>query len=386
MTAPSLAATVVPSGSAGERPTDRSLMRQALAYGERHLGLTSPNPSVGAIIVDEKQSPPAILARAVTAPSGRPHAERQALEIAGTRARGATVFVTLEPCSHHGATPPCAEEVIAAGMARVVVGIEDPDPRVAGRGTGMLRAAGIEVVQGVLARECLELNAGHVLRVTQGRPFVTLKLAMTADGFAATSAARPLAITGSIVNAQTHLLRARSDAILVGVSTVLADDPRLDCRLPGLASRSPIRVVLDTRLHTPCSAKLVATAESRPSWIIAGPDAPRAAEDALAAAGVEVMRVELGADGRVDIGAALRTLGRRGVTRLLCEGGPHLADAIARADLLDEAILIASPMRLVERGLAAQGPALTRLVEEGQIVPVETQGFGEDRWTRYARA
>jgi diaminohydroxyphosphoribosylaminopyrimidine deaminase/5-amino-6-(5-phosphoribosylamino)uracil reductase len=361
-------------------------MRQALAYGERHLGLTAPNPSVGAIIVDENQSPPEILARAVTAPSGRPHAERQAIEIAGTRARGATLFVTLEPCSHHGATPPCAEAVTAAGMARVVVGIEDPDPRVAGRGTGMLRAAGIAVVLGVLARECRELNAGHVLRVTQGRPLVTLKLAMTADGFAATSAARPLAITGSTANAQTHLLRARSDAILVGVGTVLADDPRLDCRLPGLASRSPIRVVLDTHLRTPSSAQLVATAENRPSWIIAGPDAPRAAEDALAAAGVEVMRVELGADGKIDIGAALRALGRRGVTRLLCEGGPHLADAFARADFLDEVILIASPMRLGERGLAAQGPALTRLVEDGRIVPVEIQRFGEDRWTRYARA
>ncbi|SDR47286.1 diaminohydroxyphosphoribosylaminopyrimidine deaminase [Rhizobiales bacterium GAS113] len=374
-----------PSPDGRWRPADRAFMRQAIALGERHLGLTAPNPSVGAILVDETQGSPEILARTVTAPGGRPHAERQAIETAGGRARGATLFVTLEPCAHHGSTPPCAEAVIAAGIARVVGGIEDPDPRVAGKGFAMLRASGIEVLPGLMAPECLELNAGHILRVTQQRPLVTLKLAMTADGFAAMSGPRPVSITGSVANAQTHLLRARSDAILVGVGTVLADDPQLDCRLPGLAERSPIRVVLDTHLRTPVTAKLVATSRIRPSWIIAGADAPREAEARLAGAGVEVVRVALDEAGRVGIRPALQALAARGITRLLCEGGPGLADALAGENVLDEVITIASPKRLEEQGLAAIGPSLSRLLAQGLMVQTETLAFGEDRWARYVR-
>jgi diaminohydroxyphosphoribosylaminopyrimidine deaminase / 5-amino-6-(5-phosphoribosylamino)uracil reductase len=375
-----------PSLEGRQRPTDHAFLRQALALGERHLGLTAPNPSVGAVLVDEARGQGEILARAVTAAGGRPHAERQALEMAGERARGATLFVTLEPCSHHGSTPPCADAVIAAGVARVVGGIEDPDPRVAGRGFARLRAAGIDVVSGLLAPQCRELNAGHILRVTRQRPFVTLKLAMTADGFAARADFRPLTITGGVANAQTHLLRARSDAVLVGVGTVLADDPRLDCRLPGLAERSPVRVVLDTHLRTPATAKIVASARTRPSWIIAGADAPLEAERRLADAGVEIMRVGLDGAGRAGIDAALRLLAARGITRLLCEGGPSLADALAGEDLPDELVLITSPLALGEPGLAAIGPSLSRLLTRHLITPTEALAFGDDRWVRYVRA
>ena len=259
---------LAPSPQGRERPTDRAFMRQALALGERHLGLTAPNPSVGAVLVDARGPRPIILARAVTASGGRPHAETLALEAAGARARGATLFVTLEPCAHHGRTPPCAEAVIAAGVGRVVCGIEDPDPRVGGKGFDMLHRAGIEVVSGVLESRCRDLHAGHILRVTQGRPRVTLKLAMTADGFAASADRTPLRITGAIANAQTQLMRARADAIMVGVGTVLADDPMLTCRLPGLEARSPIRVVLDSHLRTPTSAALVRSARATPTWVI----------------------------------------------------------------------------------------------------------------------
>ncbi|MFI5012174.1 MAG: bifunctional diaminohydroxyphosphoribosylaminopyrimidine deaminase/5-amino-6-(5-phosphoribosylamino)uracil reductase RibD [Hyphomicrobiales bacterium] len=367
-----------------ERPTDRAFMRQALALAERHLGLTRPNPSVGAVLVDETTG--VILSRAVTAPGGRPHAERLAIDAAGERARGATLFVTLEPCAHHGRTPPCAEAVVAAGIGRVVCGIEDPDPRVAGEGFAILRRAGIEVVTGVMEAQCRELHADHVMRVTAGRPFLTLKLAMTADGFAATVKASPLRITGEIANAQTHLLRARSDAVLVGVGTVLADDPRLTCRLPGLEARSPIRVVLDTRLRMPPSAEIVVSARATPSWVIAGADAPRQAETELAKAGVEVIRVSVGEAGSVDIRRALQELAARGVTRLLCEGGPRLADRLAKEGLLDELVLISSARRLDRPGLPAIGPALSAAISRQEVAPIDNLAFGEDRWVRYLRS
>jgi diaminohydroxyphosphoribosylaminopyrimidine deaminase/5-amino-6-(5-phosphoribosylamino)uracil reductase len=364
---------------------DGAFMRQALALGERHLGLTAPNPSVGAVLVDERSDHPIILARAVTAPGGRPHAERIALDAAGERARGATLFVTLEPCAHHGRTPPCAEAVIAAGVARVVCGVEDPDRRVAGRGIEGLRRAGIEVGLGVLEPQCRALHAGHIMRVTAGRPFVTLKLAMTADGFAASASGAPLPISGAIANAQTHLLRARSDAIMVGVGTVLADDPKLTCRLPGLEGRSPIRVVLDTHLRTPSAAHIVVSARGTPSWIIAGEEASRDEEARLAAAGVVVLRVRVNELGRIEIGEAMQALGGKGVTKLLCEGGPSLAEELAKADLIDEFVSISSARALGHPGRAALGPTLAEAISGRFVVADQPLKFGEDRLLRYAR-
>jgi diaminohydroxyphosphoribosylaminopyrimidine deaminase/5-amino-6-(5-phosphoribosylamino)uracil reductase len=365
-------------------------MRQALALGERHLGLTAPNPSVGAVLVDELGPRPIILARAVTAPGGRPHAEKLALEAAGPRARGASLFVTLEPCAHHGRTPPCADAVIAAGIGRVVSGVEDPDPRVGGKGLDRLRHAGIEVVTGVLAAQCRDLHAGHILRVTQRRPKVTLKLAMTADGFAASANKTPLRITGASANAQTQLMRARSDAIMVGVGTVLADDPMLTCRLPGLEARSPIRVVLDSRLRTPPNAVVATSADISPTWIITREDASHDAQARLEAQGVIIIRLrvqELDRKGleRVDLGEALRELGVRGITGVMCEGGPTLAEELAKADLIDEFISVSSSRELGRPGLRAIGASLDEAISKNFIVAGEPQVFGEDRITRHSR-
>jgi len=372
------------AGPAGARASDHVFMRQALAMGERHLGLTAPNPSVGAILVDEMPGAVTVLARGVTAPGGRPHAETIALGLAGPRARGASLFVTLEPCAHHGRTPPCAEAIIAAGAGRVVCAMQDPDPRVAGQGLAMLRRAGIEVILGVMEREARALHAGHVMRVTAGRPFVTLKLAMTADGLAAPRTGPRLMISGPIANVQTHLIRARSDAILVGVGTVLADDPELTCRLPGLEGRSPARVVFDTHLRTPLTAKIVASAGQVPTILVAGADAQHALEPAFAKAGVEILRVAVRAGG-LDIVEALQALGKRGITILLCEGGPTLANNLAAAGVLDEIILIRSPSELSESGMPAIGVELRNLLSQNKFSLVENLEFGPDHWTRYAR-
>jgi diaminohydroxyphosphoribosylaminopyrimidine deaminase / 5-amino-6-(5-phosphoribosylamino)uracil reductase len=377
---------LAPRPEGRERPTDRAFMRQALALGERHLGLTAPNPSVGALIVDEGGPRPIILARAVTGSGGRPHAETSALEAAGPRARGATLFVTLEPCAHHGRTPPCAEAVIAAGVGRVVCGIEDPDARVGGRGFDMLRRAGIEVISRVLESECRALHAGHILRVTQERPKVTLKLAMTADGFAGLPDKTPLRITGAIANAQTQLMRARADAIMVGVGTLLADDPMLTCRLPGLEARSPIRVVLDSHLRTPTSASVVLSARATPTWVITSEDAPGDAQARLQGLGVVVLRLRADELGRVDINESLRALAARGITSVMCEGGPSLAEELAQADLIDEFVSITSSRKLGRPGLAGLGTMLREAISRNLIVAGEPSTFGEDRFIRHIRA
>lgn len=316
---------------------DERLMRLAIALGDRHRGLTWPNPSVGAVLVEPGTD--RILSVGITQPGGRPHAEPVALAAVGEAARGATLYVSLEPCSHHGRTPPCVDAIVASGVARVVTALEDPDPRVAGRGHHLLREAGIAVTAGVGAREAARSHQGHVSRVTRGRPWLTLKLARTRDGFAG-ARERRLLITGASANERSHLLRAHADAILVGVGTVLADDPRLDVRLPGLFGRSPLRVVLDSTLRTPLEAHVVATARERPTWLLCGPDAPVAVEAGLVGSGCQVIRLPASAAGRVDLAAALGELGARGITRVLCEGGPSLADALAEGDLVDDMVLL----------------------------------------------
>lgn len=257
---------------------DERLMRLAIALGERNLGLTWPNPSVGAVVVDDFGDHPVILAQGITQPGGRPHAERMALAAAGERARGATLYVSLEPCSHHGKTSPCADAVVEAGIRRVVSGIEDPDVRVTGQGHQRLRAAGTEVVAGCLAGAAYRAHRGHITRVTKGRPAVTVKLARTTEGFAGSRKGARLMITGEIANARVHLMRARADAIMVGVGTVLVDDPLLNVRLPGLEARSPIRVVVDSHLRTPPGARIIRTAREVPTWIVATTTAPAEAE------------------------------------------------------------------------------------------------------------
>ncbi|MFC7400161.1 bifunctional diaminohydroxyphosphoribosylaminopyrimidine deaminase/5-amino-6-(5-phosphoribosylamino)uracil reductase RibD [Chelatococcus sp. GCM10030263] len=366
---------------------DIRFMRDALALGARHLGLTWSNPSVGAIVTRNSPTGPVIVGRGMTQPGGRPHGEPVALAAAGDAARGATLYVALEPCSHWGRAGPCADAVIAAGIARVVSAIEDPDPRVAGGGHAKLRAAGIAVDTGVLAAEAARCHRGHVLRVRQGRPAVTLKLAATADGYAGLAGER-LLITDPAANARVHLMRAHADAVMVGIGTVIADDPLLTVRLPGLAERSPIRIVIDTHLRTPLTARLVATARERPTWIIAGTAAPVGTERALVAAGVEVMRVAT-VDGQVDLAAALQLLGIRGLTRIFCEGGPRLADALAGAGLVDELITITSTRRLDDAaaplGISAFGPHLAAALGNGTFTAVDSYLIAGDRFAHLER-
>jgi diaminohydroxyphosphoribosylaminopyrimidine deaminase/5-amino-6-(5-phosphoribosylamino)uracil reductase len=349
-------------------------MRLALALGERNLGLTWPNPSVGAVVVGLADRQPVVIAQGVTQAGGRPHAERVALAAAGERARGATLYVSLEPCSHHGRTPPCADAVIDAGITRVVSAVEDPDPRVAGVGHARLREAGIEVAVDCLRREALRAHRGHITRVTKARPAVTVKLARTTEGFAGSRTGARLMITGEAANARVHLMRAHADAVMVGVGTVLADDPLLTVRLPGLESRSPVRIVIDSHLRTPPSSRLVEGAGEIPTWIVTTTGAPVEAEKNLVERGAQVLRVESDQAGRVALSEALRLLGSRGLTRLFCEGGPELADALAQADLIDDLILVTGRSARGEGDVPALGPALQDRMDDLLLAADEQAG------------
>jgi diaminohydroxyphosphoribosylaminopyrimidine deaminase/5-amino-6-(5-phosphoribosylamino)uracil reductase len=354
-------------------------MALALALGRRGLGRTWPNPAVGAVIVKDGE----IVGRGWTQPGGRPHAEIEALRRAGAAARGATLYVTLEPCSHHGKSPPCADAVIAAGIARVVSALEDPNPEVAGAGHARLRNAGVAVEVGIEADAAKRDHAGHIRRMRDGRPHVILKLAISADGKAAGPGRRRVAITGDAVRNRVHQLRAQSDAIMVGIGTVLADNPVLTCRLPGMAKMSPTRVVLDASLRLPTGSRLVQTARETPLWVIGGEPAPAASEIALREQGAEVARAGQ-ADGRLDLAAVLRLLASRGVTRLMVEGGPTLASALMAGDLVDEAILFHSSIVIGEDGLAALAPrAQSMLTRRLKILSAEPAG--PDRQEHYGR-
>jgi diaminohydroxyphosphoribosylaminopyrimidine deaminase/5-amino-6-(5-phosphoribosylamino)uracil reductase len=360
---------------------DARFMRLAMNLGARHLGRTWPNPSVGAVVVREDGAGPIILAQGITQPGGRPHAERIALERAGAAARGGTLYVSLEPCSHHGRTPPCVDAILAAGVNRVVTALEDPDPRVSGRGHDLLRARGIDVVTDVLGPEAKRVHRGHITRVTRGRPAVTLKLAQTRAGISGRSAGPRLLITGESANWRVHLMRSHADAVVVGVGTVLADDPLLTVRLPGLAHQ-PVRVVFDSHLRTPTTCRLVASADAVPTWILTSEEAPDEAARRLSDLGVIVIRARCGSDGQLDLADAMASLSQRGLTRVLCEGGPSLAEALAAADLIDECVLITSDhdadgdVQGIRPGLAA---ALARMI------PLLPERAGGDRIETYER-
>ncbi len=329
---------------------DMRHMAHALRLGRRGLGRTWPNPAVGAVVVKDG----VIIGRGFTQPGGRPHAEAKALEQAGERAAGATLYVTLEPCAHRSVrgAMPCVEATIKAGITRVVSAMEDPNPHIAGVSHALLRSLGIKVTVGLGGEDAALDHRGHVSRITRGRPMVTLKLALSSEGFIATSDHRPVALTSEAMNRRMHLMRAEHDAILVGSGTVLSDDPALTCRLPGMEDRSPVRVVMDSTLMLAQKpSRLVATARETPTWVFATSDAPLAAEKLLRAEGVEVMRVEADAQGHADLGAALRLLSERGITRVMAEGGAHLAYALRTHDLIDEIVLLRSPTAIGEHGL-----------------------------------
>src|SRR5580765_8752362 len=280
---------------------DERFMQLALALGRRSVGDTWPNPAVGAVIVKDG----VILARGWTQQGGRPHAEVEALRRARKAAQGATLYVTLEPCSHQGKTPPCVDAIIRAGIARVVSALEDPNPEVAGQGYAKLRERGIAVDAGLEAAAAARQHAGHIRRMRDGRPQVLLKLAASADGKAGLPGRKPAGITGEAARARVHQMRAEYDGLLVGIGTVLSDDPHLTCRLPGMMEWSPVRVILDARLRIPLATSIVCTARETPTWVFTTPSASPVAEDILKAKGVEVFRVD-GKDGRLDLAAVLK--------------------------------------------------------------------------------
>lgn len=327
-------------------------MDAALRLARRGLGAVWPNPAVGCIVVNDG----AVAGRGWTQPGGRPHAEAEALRRAGSRARGGTAYVTLEPCAHHGQTPPCAEALIAAGIAACVVACEDPDPRVAGRGLARLRDGGVRVTSGVGQSAAADLNRGFFLRTAEGRPLFTLKMATSLDGRIATASGESRWITGEHARAIAHGLRADHDAVLVGSGTALADDPALDCRLPGMARRAPVRIVADGRLRLLPGAKLVATARTQPTWLLTRPGCDPDRRSAFVDCGVDIIEVEDGADGRLAPAAIARALGGRGLTRVLIEGGARIAASFLEAGLVDRIAWFAAPMLLGGGGVAAVAP------------------------------
>jgi diaminohydroxyphosphoribosylaminopyrimidine deaminase/5-amino-6-(5-phosphoribosylamino)uracil reductase len=336
---------------------DERFMRLAFALGRRGLGQTWPNPAVGAVIVKDG----VIVARGWTQPGGRPHAEVEALRRAKKAAQGATLYVTLEPCSHEGKSPPCADAIVKAGVARVVSALEDPNPDVAGQGHARLREKGIIVDVGLDAEQARRAHAGHIMRVTRQRPYVTVKLAVSADGKAGLAGRKPAPITGAAARVRVFQMRAASDAILVGIGTVLSDNPQLTCRLPGMLARSPVRVVLDAKLQVPLATSVVATVRDTPTWVMASTKASAIAEEVLQQRGCKVFRVG-DEDGRLDLNQVLKLLAGEGITRLVVEGGPTVAASFVAADLVDEAVLLRGEKTIGDTGIAPlQGMALAAL-------------------------
>ena len=361
---------------------DAEYMRAALALARRGLGRTAENPSVGALIVRDG----VIVGQGWTQDGGRPHAERVALDAAGELARGATMYVTLEPCSHHGKTPPCANAIVSAGISRVVSALEDPDKRVAGQGHEILRKAGIDVVVGLLGDEALRVTLGHVLRVRENRPMVTLKLAETLDGYASGDQHDPrLTITSAPANARTHTLRAMHDAIMVGIGTAQADDPLMTVRAPGLEDRKPLRVVLDAKLALSPRSRLATSAREAPVLVLSDAKADAARAGILRDAGVELAPVTLGSDGRVEIRSGLAALAQRGITRVFSEGGPRVGAQLIAQGLADEVVIFTAPKPHGRGVQALSKEARVLLADPRRYTLVEDTKIGVDRMRRYER-
>jgi diaminohydroxyphosphoribosylaminopyrimidine deaminase/5-amino-6-(5-phosphoribosylamino)uracil reductase len=363
---------------------DQRFMQLALTLGRRGQGRTWPNPAVGAVVVKDG----VIVGRGWTQSGGRPHAEPEALKRAGEAARGATLYVTLEPCSHFGISPPCVDAVIASGIARVVSAIEDPNPEVAGQGHAKLRAAGIVVDVGLAAADAARDHAGHFRRIRDKRPHVILKLAVSADDKIAAAGRKPVAITSEAARTRVHLLRAQCDAILVGIGTVLADDPRLDCRLPGMEARSPVRIVLDRALRIPGTSKLVHSARQTPLWVMTSDLAEAPAAAKLGAAGAQVIHVAVTANPPgLDLAAVLHTLSERGISRLLVEGGARVASSFVAAGLVDEIWLLRGPGNIGADGIPAlDALPLSAITGSPAFKTRASETLDKDTLTVYERA
>lgn len=372
---------LAPSGAPrNDSADDERFMALALALGRRGLGNTWPNPAVGAVIVKDG----IIVGRGWTQSGGRPHAEVEALRHAKKAAQGATLYVTLEPCSHQGKSPPCADAIVKAGIARVVSALEDPNPEVAGQGHERLRAKGITVDIGLGADEARRVHAGHIMRVTKARPYVMLKLAVSADGKAGLAMRKPAAITAEPARVRVFQMRAASDAILVGIGTILSDNPQLSCRLPGMFERSPVRVVLDANLKLPLATSVVATVRETPTWVFTSRKPSAIAEEILQQRGCKVFRVG-DVDGRLDLDQVLKVLAGEGITRLMVEGGPTVAAGFVAADLVDEAVLLRGAKTIGADGIEPlEGMALGALSE--RLHSRGSEKLGSDTLETFERA
>lgn len=328
--------------------SDKLFMRQALALAQRGLGQVWPNPAVGAIVID---SDGLVAGRGWTQPGGRPHAETEALRRAGDRARGGTLYVSLEPCNHHGKTPPCTEAIIKAGIARIVAGCKDPDERVSGSGFDRLEGAGLTVVKDCLGAEARLLNTGFFRRIAEERPFVTLKLATSLDGKIATATGESQWITGDEARARAHLLRAENDAVLVGIGTVLADDPSLTCRLPGYTGRQPVRLVLDSTARMPVDAAMLD--DDYPVWLMTGQGADTSGLDSKLE---KIVGCPTDRTGRVDIASAMTLLAEEGITRIMVEGGGSVAASLLAANLVDTIVWARAAGVIGADGIGAVAP------------------------------
>lgn len=360
---------------------DARWMRLALSLGARGLGQVWPNPAVGCVLVHGAR----VVGRGWTAPSGRPHAEVVALAQAGGAARGACAYVSLEPCNHTGQTGPCAQALIDAGVARVVVACEDPDPRVAGGGIARLRAAGVEVVTGVCAEQAEIAHSGFFTRVRVGRPMVTLKLATSLDGRIATASGESQWITGPDARRRVHGMRLSHDAVLVGAGTARADDPSLTVRGMGYVAQ-PVRVVVSRGLDVPVASNLGRTAGAIPVWMVHGPGAPDAARVAWAKAGARLIEVACMPTGEVDVSAALCALGDAGLTRVFCEGGGAMGGSLLTADLVDEMAVFSGGLALGAEGLPSVGQmGLGALAEAPHFTLEDVERVGSDTLSLWRR-
>lgn len=354
---------------------DRAWMQLAIKEARKGLGRTSPNPCVGAVVVKSNS----LIATGYHQKAGTPHAEVHALRAAGEKANGATLYVTLEPCNHTGRTPPCTQAILESGISRVVVGMLDPNPLVAGGGCKTLGAQGIEVTQGVLVEECLCLNRPFIKQITTGLPWVIMKAGMSLDGRLALASGQCAWITNEQSRRQVHRLRDRVDAILIGSGTALSDDPALTTRLPGRRGRDSLRVILDTALRLAPTAKMLLQTSNAATWIFCGPEADAKRAEALIGAGAVIRQVSLDGTGQLDLGAVLCELGRAQITSVLVEGGSRVHGAFLRAGLVDEVNIFVAPIFIGADGVPLlDGLSLQKVADAPCFTTTRVRRFGDD--------
>lgn len=358
---------------------DERWMRLALSLAQRGLGRVWPNPAVGCVIVKDGK----VLGRGWTQPGGRPHAETEALAQAGD-ATGATAYVTLEPCAHHGKTPPCANALVAAGITRVVSALDDPDSRVAGQGYKILQDAGVELTQDVLVDDAADLNQGFLLNRTIGRPMFTLKMASSIDGRIATASGESRWITGPEARRQVHMMRARHDAVLIGAGTARADDPLLDVRDLGLSGDNPVRIILDGGLSLSLTSRLARTANDAPLWICHRAGLEKARRKIWEKIGVTLIEVAHSDTGELDLADMAIQLGKRGLTRVLCEGGGRVASSMVAAELVDTLVTFTAGLAIGSEGGAVFGPLqIDALQDAPRFDLIESRTVGRDVMTTW---